>query len=89
MAPRRQDPRRLLLLSAEAQQQLSDLHAWLFGDIDPPFTTAARKSLRSDDERTGGDWSTWHGRTMTALFVRIDAVLVTVAQDIGAIQRGR
>ena len=77
------------LLSAEAQQQLADLHAWLFGDVDPPFTTAARKSLRSEDERRGGDWSTWHGTTMTALFARIDTVLITVAKDIGAIQRGR
>ena len=77
------------LLSAEAQQQLADLHAWLFGDVDPPFTTAARKSLRSEGERTGGDWSTWHGTTMTALFARIDTVLITVAKDIGAIQRGR
>jgi hypothetical protein len=45
--------------------------------------------LRSEHERTGGDWSTWHGTTMTALFARIDTVLITVAKDIGAIQRGR
>jgi hypothetical protein len=77
------------LLSAPAQQQLSDLHLWLFGDVDPQFTTAARRSLKGDDERAHGNWSTWHVRTMTELFTRIDAVLVAIAEDVGAIQRQR
>lgn len=77
------------LLSAEAQQQLSELHVWLFGDIDPLFTTAARRSLKGEHERAHDDWSALHTRTMTELFVRIDAVLVTIADDVGAIQRQR
>jgi hypothetical protein len=77
------------LLSAQAQQQLSDLHLWLFGDVDPQFTTAARRSLAGEDERTHGNWSAWHVRTMAELFTRIDAVLVTIADDVGALQRQR
>jgi uncharacterized membrane-anchored protein YhcB (DUF1043 family) len=77
------------LLSAQAQQQLSDFHLWLFGNIDPEFTSAARRALKADDERTQGQWSTRHTTLMAELFTRIDAVLVAIADDVGAIQRQR
>lgn len=77
------------LLSAEAHEKLSDIYDWLFGDIDPKFTTAARKALEADHERTQGGWGARHKRLMAELFSRIDEVLVTIANDVGAIQRQR
>jgi hypothetical protein len=77
------------LLSTQAHQDLSDCYDWLFGRIDPELTSAARDALEGDHERTQGQWTARHKRLMAELFSDIDKVLVTIANDVGAIQRQR
>ncbi len=78
-----------LLVSDEAKQQLSDLHVWLFGDIDPHLTSAARSSPKELDQQAAQSWRQTHVRTMSEVFVRIDGVLATIARDVGVTARRR
>jgi hypothetical protein len=74
------------LLSNDAQQQLAELHRWLFGDVDPALTSRARALLDKPEAGRGG-WSAWHVHTMNELFTRADAALTEIARDVGLIQR--
>ena len=69
------------LVSDEAHGQLTELHLWWFGDLDPRLTTMARGT------DNGHGWSVFHNSTMMALFERIDGVLNTIARDVGVIER--
>lgn len=71
------------LVSEEAHGQLTELHLWWFGDLDPQLTSMARRASADGGER----WSAFHTSTMVGLFERIDAVLTTIARDVGVIER--
>ena len=50
------------LLSEQAEQQLAELHRWLFGDVDPLLTSMARATLEGGPESEDRGWSAWHQR---------------------------
>jgi hypothetical protein len=69
------------LLSEEAHTELEELHDWCFGQVDPQLTALARSGPQS------AEWDRFHRSTMADLFARIDAVLTTIARDVGVIER--
>jgi hypothetical protein len=69
------------LVSDEAHGQLTELHRWWFGDLDPQLTAMARRAAAGDG------WSGFHTSTMVGLFERIDGVLRTIARDVGVTER--
>lgn len=77
------------LLSREARGQLAELHTWLFGTVDPRLTTMSRALVADPSRDAGGDWTSWHVRTMEELFTRVDEVLATVAKEVGVTERQR
>lgn len=77
------------LLSEDAEKQLSELHLWLFGEVDPPLTVAARRSLSGQPEAVDSGWHHRHVSMMSELFSRVDNVLAAIARDVGAIRRQR